>query len=78
MAKDAEIFGPDAAEMWEDEGEPVSTLLSSIGLSNHHVILSGAAESSSLDERVDQSAQTAATDVPTRDLKLEQQPAQGQ
>ena len=38
MAKDVEIVD---AEMWEDDGEPVSTLLSSRGLSSY-VILSGA------------------------------------
>ena len=71
MAKDVELVGPEFAEMWEDDGEPVSTLLSSRRLSNY-VILSGATEAASLDERVDQGAETAAAKVPTRGFNLEQ------
>ena len=26
MAKDVELVGPEFAEMWEDDGEPVSTI----------------------------------------------------
>lgn len=55
MAKDEELVGSEFAEMWEDDGEPVSALISSRGLSNY-VILSGTTEATSLDERVDQGA----------------------